>query len=199
MRSRNLVVEANRGAEISHVVLCGTPNRGVFDWRRILAASSMAVAVSADAERPCERCRPRNCILNATQRRQRQIPRKPDGRLLGRPGRADRHHVRGAKPARRDQSGAWPARPSRSRLPSACLPRDLPLHRRPRACSHCHHSGGTGGAGRTGHRQSGRGTDQSPGHRRGDRGVPRLGHHGRADWLGNPEGGPRLPTAAGVR
>jgi pimeloyl-ACP methyl ester carboxylesterase len=29
---RNLVVEAGRGTEISHAVLCGTPNRGVFDW-----------------------------------------------------------------------------------------------------------------------------------------------------------------------
>jgi hypothetical protein len=29
---RNLVVEAGRGGEVSHAVLCGTPNRGVFDW-----------------------------------------------------------------------------------------------------------------------------------------------------------------------
>ncbi len=31
---RNFVVENGGGADVSHAILCGTPNRGVFDWEK---------------------------------------------------------------------------------------------------------------------------------------------------------------------
>nr|WP_246088836.1 hydrolase [Phreatobacter stygius] len=83
---RNVVVEAGGGAQVSHAVLCGTPNRGVFDWdanpgseyngrgpflKRLNGRDSDVV--------------PETAFLTLRSAGNDKFA-QPDGRLLGRPG-----------------------------------------------------------------------------------------------------------------
>ena len=128
-------VKNGGGGDVSHAVLCGTPNHGVCDWddeprQRVQRPRS----VPARPERGRKRSDAGHRVPDAAQRRHGQIcaSRRP---LRRQAGHADRRH--GGRPGAegRDQSRARRGRSSRDRVFSARVPRDLQIHRRPRTGS----------------------------------------------------------------
>ena len=120
-------------ADVSHAVLCGTPNHGVYAWdENPRQRVQRPRAVPARPQRWRQRGHGRHGVPDLAQRRSRQIraSRRP---LCRQAGHADQCHHRRSGAEGRDQSGARAGRSSRDRLFSARLPRDLQIHRRPRA------------------------------------------------------------------
>ena len=113
------------GADISHAVLCGVPNHGVYDWddgleRRVQRPRP----VPARPERGRERGDAGHGVPHLAQRRHRQI--RATRRALRRQARhADRRDVGRAGAEGRGQSRARRARSSRGRVSSARVSRDL--------------------------------------------------------------------------
>ena len=124
------------GADVSHAVLCGMPNHGVFDWDDSLSSefNGRGPFLRGLNEGESE-VTPGTAFLTLAQRRHGQIcaSRWP---LRRQARHADRRHRRRAGAEGRDQSRARRARPSRDGVSSARVPRDLQIHRRPRAGAH---------------------------------------------------------------
>ena len=129
------------GADISHAVLCGVPNHGVYDWDDGLGGefNGRGPFLRGLNEGESE-VTPGTAFLTLAQRRQRQVcaSRRP---LRRQAGHADRRDVGGAGAEGRDQSRARRDRSSRDRVSSARVSRDLQIHRRPRAVAHRHRAG----------------------------------------------------------
>ena len=103
-------------ADVSHAVLCGVPNHGVFDWDDGLGNRVQRPrSVPARAERGRQRSDAGHRVPDAAQRRHGQIraSRRP---LRRQAGHADRRHLGRPGAEGRDQSRARRDRPSRDRV-----------------------------------------------------------------------------------
>ena len=151
------------GADISHAVLCGVPNHGIYDWddgleRRVQRPRP----VPARPERGRERGDAGHGVPHLAQRRHRQICASRRA-LCRQAGHADRRDVGRPCAEGRGQSRARRARSSRGRISSARVSRDLQIHRRPGAVTHRDRAGSgsqterarDGHAGRRGHQPPG--------------------------------------------
>ena len=174
------------GADVSHAVLCGVPNHGVYDWEQNARQRVQRPrSVPARVERRRQRGDAGHRVPDAAQRRHRQIcaSRWPlrrqaghaDRRHRGRPGAEGRHQSR----ARRDRS-------SRDGVSSARVPRDLQIHRRPRAGPDRDCAGSGGQTERPGHGHAGRRANQPPGGGRDGRSASRIARHRRAPGRPDP-------------
>ena len=118
-------IKGGGAADVSHAVLCGVPNHGVYDWDDGLGNEFNGRGpFPARAERGRERSDAGHVVPDLAQRRHRQIcpGRWP---LRRQAGHADRHHRGRPRAQGRNQSRARRGRPSRDGVSSARVPRDL--------------------------------------------------------------------------
>ena len=174
------VIKNGGGADVSHAVLCGVPNHGVFDWDdnpgnefngrgpflRDLNAGESEVT-------------PGTAFLTLRSDGMDKYA-QADGRFVGKPGTPTNVTNRRAGAEGRDQSRARRDRSPRGRVSSARLPRDLQIHRRPRAVADRDRAGSGGEVERSRHGHAGRRADQSPGERRHRRDLSRVRRYRRA-------------------
>ena len=129
------------GADVSHAVLCGVPNHGVLIGMMMLGSEFngrgpfLRGLNEGDSEVTAG-----TAFLTLRSDGNDKFA-QPDGRFVGKPGVADRDHGGWPGAEGRHQSRARRHRPSRDRLSSARLPRDLQIHRRPRAGPDRDHDG----------------------------------------------------------
>jgi pimeloyl-ACP methyl ester carboxylesterase len=116
--SIRLYIKSGGGADVSHAVLCGVPNHGVYDWDDGLGNEFNGRGPFLRGLNEGE------SVPDVTQRRHRQI-RPTRWPLRRQAGHANRHHGGRARPQGRNQSGARRGRSSRDRVSSARVPRDL--------------------------------------------------------------------------
>ena len=172
------------GADVSHAVLCGVPNHGVFDWDDMPGSEFngrgpfLRGLNEGDSE-----VTPGTAFLTL---RSDGIDKfaQADGRFVGKPGTptgitSDGPALKGATNL---VLGAH--RPSRDRVSSARVPRDLQIHRRPRTGPDRDHAGSAGQAERPGDGHAGRRSDQPSGGGRLGRRVSRFADTG--ERLGGP-------------
>ena len=150
------VIKNGGGGDVSHAVLCGVPNHGVFDWDENLGSEFNGRGPFLRGLNEGENeVTAGHRVPHAAQRRHRQIcaSRRP---LRRQAGRADRRDVGRPGAEGRHQSGAGRDRSSRDRVSSARLPRDLQIHRRPRTVADRDRAGSRGQIERAGHGHAGR-------------------------------------------
>jgi pimeloyl-ACP methyl ester carboxylesterase len=116
--SIRLYIKSGGGADVSHAVLCGVPNHGVYDWDDGLGNEFNGRGPFLRGLNEGE------SVPDVTQRRHRQI-RPTRWPLRRQAGHANRHHRRRSRPQGRNQSGARRGRSPRDRVSSARIPRDL--------------------------------------------------------------------------
>jgi hypothetical protein len=133
-------IKAGGSADVSHAVLCGVPNHGVFDWDDGLGNEFNGRGpFPRGLKRGRERSDGRYLVPDTAQRRLRQIC--PGRWPLRRQARhANRNYHRRSGVARRHQSCARNHRPSRDGLSPARLSRDLQICRRARTGFHRDHA-----------------------------------------------------------
>jgi hypothetical protein len=196
---RDFTVQQGGASQISHAVLCGTPNRGVMDWperagnefnsrgpflSRLNAGPSDVVAETAFLTLRSDG----NDLYAQPRAIWSPTPDRPTGTDVDGPGASRRHQPR---PPR--------ARPPRGCLSRPRLRRDGPLHRRPRPRPHRRPARGAAGARRSRHRHPRRGADQPPGRGRRRRGLPHRSRDRRPDGRGRPPPHHRRRRALGGR
>ena len=112
-------------ADVSHAVLCGVPNHGVYDWDDGLGGefNGRGPFLRGLNEGESE-VTPGTCVPDLAQRRHGQIraTRRP---LCRQAGHADRNYLGRPGAQRRHQSGARQRRSPRDRISPARVPRDL--------------------------------------------------------------------------
>ena len=119
-------------ADVSHAVLCGVPNHGVYDWDQGLGnefngrGPFLRGLNEGDSE-----VTPGTAFLTLRSDGMDKYA-QADGRFVGKPGTPTGITARRPGAEGRDQSRARPGRSSRDRVFAARVCRDLQIHRRPR-------------------------------------------------------------------
>ena len=174
------------GADISHAVLCGVPNHGVYDWDDGLGGefNGRGPFLRGLNEGESE-VTPGTAFLTL---RSDGIDKfaQADGRFVGKPGTPTGVTIGRARAEGRDQSRARRARSSRGRVSSARVSRDLQIHRRPGAVAHRDRAGSGSQTERARDGHAGRRGHQPSGLRRDGRNLSRLSRHRRTHRRADP-------------
>jgi hypothetical protein len=197
---RDFVVHRGGAAQVSHAVLCGTPNRGVYDWpeirnREFNSRSDFLMRLNGGATDVAEGTAFTTIRSDANdlfaQPRAVWSPATPD-RPTGTD--VDGPELRGALNI--VLPGLDHARSPITGAPSGRSSAPLP----PRSRAAVHRAGDAAGAGRPGHLDRRRRADQPPGRGRDGRDLARPPGDRRArGGGGDPPRDDRRPTAAGAR
>ena len=151
------------GGDISHAVLCGVPNHGVYDWDANLGYEFNGRGPFLRALNDGESEVTAGTSFLTLRSDSMDKYAQPDGHVLGKPGTPTGVSLRGTSSQGRNQSGARRGRPSRDRVSSARLPRDLQIHRRPRTGADRDYPGSGSQIERRRDRHAGRRPNQPPG------------------------------------
>ena len=174
------------GADVSHAVLCGVPNHGVYDWDDGLGGefNGRGPFLRGLNEGESE-VTPGTAFL--TLRSDGIDKYRASRRALRRQaGHADRRDGGRAGAEGRDQSRARRGRSSRDRVSSARVSRDLQIHRRPRAVAHRDRAGSGSQTERARDGHAGRRVNQPSGVRRNGRNLSRLRRDRRTHRRSDP-------------
>ena len=136
---RNYIKNSPGGAaNVSHAVLCGTPNHGIsanptnLDDEFNGSGKFLSGLNSGDEVHPGVKFM---TIRSDSNDKYAQ----PDGRFIGMPGQTDERHLRLAGAPGRAERRASRPRPSRGCFPSPCFQDHVRIHHRPRTGDDRHH------------------------------------------------------------
>ncbi len=187
------------GADVSHAVLCGVPNHGVFDWDEGLGnefngrGPFLRGLNEGDSE-----VTPGTAFLTLRSDGMDKYA-QADGRFIGKPGTPTGITAEGPalKGATNLVLGAVDHR--ETAYSAARVPRDLQIHRRPRTGPDRDRAGSGGQAERPRHGHAGRHSDQPPGRGRVGGSLSRVARYRRTHRRRGPYARRPARTDAGVR